>query len=307
MNERILKNLPASIRQKLLNKAKAENRPFNELLQYYASERFLYRLSKSAHADRFVLKGALMLRVWRSPESRSTMDIDMLGSTSNNETDIIAQFRDILGVEVDPDGLVFNPDSIRTESIAEDADYQGIRVRLHGQLDSARINIQIDIGFSDVVFPEPEMAELPTIIELPAPKMLCYTRESSIAEKLNAMIKLGELNSRMKDFYDIWLLARQFDFDGILLSGAIVQTFGQRKTDLPDNITAFTAAFVQDKQVQWKAFHRRLKQETLPEDFAEVVIVIRDFLIPVISALNANESFSAQWTAADSWSKLDLT
>ena len=301
MNERKLKNLPASIRQKILNKAKAENRSFNELLQYYASERFLYRLCQSEYTDRFVLKGAMMLKVWRSPECRATMDIDMLGRTSNREADIVAQFRDILSVDVEPDGMIFDPDSIITQSIAEDADYQGIRVRLRCRLDSARINLQIDIGFSDTVFPEPEITEIPTIIDLPAPRMLCYSRESSIAEKLHAMVKLDTLNSRMKDFYDIWMLARQFDFDGGLLSGAISQTFSQRRTDIPDAPVAFTAEFAQDKQVQWAAFHRRLGQDALPEDFAEVVMAIRGFLMPVISALRAGRSIDGRWTAAGPW------
>lgn len=301
MNERILKNLPASIRQKLLNKAKADNRPFNELLQYYASERFLYRLSQSAYADRFVLKGAMMLRVWRSPECRATMDIDMLGRTSNREADITAQFRDILSVDVEPDGLVFDPDSIITQNIAEEADYQGMRVMLRCRLDSARINLQIDIGFSDKVFPEPEITEIPAIIHLPSPRMLCYSRESSIAEKLHAMVNLDVANSRMKDFYDIWMLARHFDFEGRLLSGAISQTFSQRRTDIPDAPVAFTAEFAQDKQVQWTAFHRRLGQDALPEDFAEVVMVIRDFLMPVISALRDGRSLDGGWTAAGPW------
>ena len=304
MNERILKNLPASIRQKLLNRAKADNRPFNELLQYYASERFLYRLYQSAHADRFVLKGAMMLRVWRSPECRATMDIDMLGRTSNREADITAQFRDILSVNVEPDGLIFDLDSIIAQKIAEDADYEGIRVRLRCHLDSARINLQIDLGFSDKVFPEPEIYKIPTIIDLPAPMLLCYSRESSIAEKLHAMVKLDTLNSRMKDFYDIWMLARQFDYEGGLLSGAISQTFSQRKTVIPDEPVALTAAFAQNKQAQWAAFHRRLKQDTLPEDFAEVVKVIKDFLMPIISSLRNGKSLDAGWTAAGHWEDL---
>lgn len=197
--------------------------------------------------------------------------------------------------------MIFDPDSIITQSIAEDADYQGIRVRLRCRLDSARINLQIDIGFSDTVFPEPEITEIPTIIDLPAPRMLCYSRESSIAEKLHAMVKLDTLNSRMKDFYDIWMLARQFDFDGRLLSGAISQTFSQRRTDIPDAPVAFTAEFAQDKQVQWAAFHRRLGQDALPEDFAEVVMAIRGFLMPVISALRAGRSIDGRWTAAGPW------
>jgi len=201
------RNIPASVRQRILNRAKSDRRPFNELLQYYAMERFLYRLSQSTHADRFILKGALMLRVWRSPELRPTMDIDMLGRTSNREADIIAQIRDILSMDVEADGLAFDADSIQAERITEDADYEGIRIH------SARINMQVDIGFGDVVYPKPEKAELPTMLDSPAPRLLCYSRESSIAEKFETMVKLGVLNSRMKDFYDIWLLSRQFDFD----------------------------------------------------------------------------------------------
>lgn len=194
------RNIPASVRQRLLDRARSDHRPFNELLQYYAMERFLYRLSQSVHASRFILKGALMLRVWRSPEFRPTMDIDMLGITRNEEADIVAQIRNILAVAVEADGLAFDPYSIQAERITEDADYEGIRIRFLGTLDSARINMQIDIGFGDVVYPEPEESELPTMLNFPAARLLCYSRESSIAEKLEAMVKLGMLNSRMKDF-----------------------------------------------------------------------------------------------------------
>jgi len=198
-------NISASVKQRLLNRSKTDNRSFkvNELLQYYAMERFLYRLSLSRHAQHYILKGALMLRAWNSPEFRSTMDIDMLGKTLNEETNIIVQICDILAVEVDPDGLVFYSESIRTERITEDADYEGIRVRFNGFLGTARISMQIDIGFGDIVYPEPEMAELPCMLDFPAPSLLCYSRESAIAEKFEAMVKLGHLNSRMKDFYDI--------------------------------------------------------------------------------------------------------
>ena len=151
-----VRNIPASVRQRLLNRARSEKRPFNELLQYYAMERFLYRLSQSQHAKRFILKGALMLRVWRSPELRPTMDIDMLGRTNNEEAAIIAQIQDILAVDVEADGLVFDSGSIAAEKITENADYEGIRVRFQGLLDSARIDMQIDIGFGDVVYPEAE-------------------------------------------------------------------------------------------------------------------------------------------------------
>ncbi|MBN1495391.1 MAG: nucleotidyl transferase AbiEii/AbiGii toxin family protein, partial [Spirochaetes bacterium] len=248
------RDMAASVRQRLLNRARSERRPFNELLQYYAMERFLYRLSQSVHVDRFILKGALMLRVWRSPELRPTMDIDMLGRTSNEEADIIAQIQDILAVDVETDGLAFYPASIQAERIAEDAEYNGIRIRFMGALGSARINMQIDIGFGDVVYPEPEMSDLPTMLNSTTPRLLCYSRESSIAEKLEAIVKLGVLNSRMKDFYDIWLLSRQFDFDGAKLTEAIRLTFKQRGTAIHAEIDAFAEPFIEAKQTQWVAF-----------------------------------------------------
>ena len=296
------KNIPASVRQRLLNRAKSDRRPFNELLQYYAMERFLYRLSQSAHADRFILKGALMLRVWRSPDLRPTMDIDILGRTSNDESDLIAQIRDILAVDVEEDGLAFDADSIQAERITKDADYDGIRIRFRAGLDSATINMQVDIGFGDVVYPEPEESELPTMLDSPAPRLLCYSRESSIAEKLEAMVKLGVLNSRMKDFYDIWLLSRQFDFDGARLAEAIRLTFNRRGTALPTEIEAFTEPFIDAKQIQWAAFRRRLQQDHVPDSFREVTTVVDGFLAPIVAALSSGRPSPTNWTAPGPWS-----
>lgn len=300
------KNIIASIRQRLLNRAKSDQRPFSELLQYYAMERFLYRLSQSAHAQHFILKGALMLRVWLSPlsnhvSSRPTMDIDMLGKTSNDEFNIILQIKEILNVEVEPDGLAFDPTSIQSEKITEDANYQGVRLLFRGTLGTARINMQIDIGFGDIVHPTPEESELPTILNLTAPRLLCYSRESTIAEKFEAMVKLGKLNSRMKDFYDIWLLSRQFDFDGDQLAKAIQLTFDQRETPLEDKIIAFQESFVTEKQVQWTAFYRRLKQDHIPRTFTEVVTQIECFLKPVVDAARHNQPCRKCWTAANGW------
>ncbi len=296
------RNIPASVRQRILNRAKSNRRPFNELLQYYAMERFLYRLSQSAHADRFILKGALMLRVWRSPELRPTMDIDMLGRTSNKEADIIAQILDILSMDVEADGLAFDADSIQTERITEDADYEGIRIRFRGALDSARINMQVDIGFGDVVYPEPEESELPTMLDSPAPRLLCYSRESSIAEKFETMVKLGVLNSRMKDFYDIWLLSRQFDFDGAKLAEAIRLTFEKRGTALPTEIEAFTEPFIDAKQIQWTTFWKRLQQDHVPVSFREVTTAVDGFLTPVVAAISSGKPSPTNWIASGPWS-----
>lgn len=295
------KNIAASVRQKLLNRAKGDKRPFAELLQYYAMERFLYRLSQSAHSKHFILKGALMLRVWESPEFRPTMDIDMLGKTSNDEADIVSQIIDILNVAVDPDGLNFDVNSILSERIKEDADYQGVRIRFRGTLDSARVNIQIDIGFGDIVHPSPEECDLPTMLDFTAPRLLCYSRESAIAEKFEAMVKLGILNSRMKDFYDIWLLSRQFNFNGSQLAQAILLTFKQRGTALSDNIVAFQAPFIEEKQVQWTAFCRRINQEYLPNDFSDIAAQLTSFLAPIIEAAHSGQPFVKNWMAANEW------
>ena len=296
-----VKNIAASVRQRLLNRAKSDGRPFNELLQYYAMERFLYRLSKSAHRGRFVLKGALILRVWQFPESRPTMDIDVLGITSNEEAAITEQMHEIVGTTVEDDGLVFDMDSLQTERITEDADYHGIRVRFKCFLDAARITMQIDVGFGDIVYPGPSTSTLPVMLDMPAAELLCYSKESVIAEKFEAMVKLGSLNSRMKDFYDIWLLSRMLDFDGAALCEAVRQTFTQRKTAMPEAIIAFSDGFAQDKQVQWRAFRNRLPHEQIPESFAEIVGAVRALLAPVAEAVANKQTIPVHWAAPGPW------
>ncbi|MDQ2075869.1 nucleotidyl transferase AbiEii/AbiGii toxin family protein [Marinimicrobium sp. ABcell2] len=270
-------NIAASIRQRLLNQARQQKRPFNELLQYYAMERFLYRLSQSIHNERFVLKGALMLRVWQAPEARPTMDIDMLGRTANQPDAIAAQIAEITHTPVADDGMEYDATQLRTEVITEEADYQGLRIRLEAKLSGARIPLQLDIGFGDALVPDACLEHFPTLLDFPAPYLLCYSRESAIAEKFEAMVKLGGLNSRMKDFYDIWLLARRFDFNAAILGEAIHQTFLHRGTDRP-SVLPFEGRFVVDKQSQWNAFHRRLDSPGVPENLAEVCSALAEFL-----------------------------
>lgn len=302
MSENNIVNIAASVRQKLLNLARSDRRPFNELLQYYAMERFLYRLSCSEHVDLFILKGAMMLRIWHTDEYRPTMDIDMLGRTSNDPVAIAQQIRQIINTAVQPDGLVFLPDTISCESITEDADYKGVRVRFLGVLDTARIAMQLDIGFGDIVYPAPETHTLPTFLNQPAPKLLCYSRESAIAEKFEAMLNLRELNSRMKDFYDIWQLSRQADFDGVRLSQAIKETLIHRKTGVDLDFLSFAESFSKHRQPQWKAFVNRLKQEHVPTQFSEVLVQIRTFLLPIAEASGSNREFAGRWVAPGPWS-----
>ncbi len=295
-----------SIRQKILNKSRTDKRPFTELLQYYAMERFLYRLSQSKYADHFILKGALMLRVWGTSEFRPTKDIDMLGVISNNKDSIIDVFVEILNLDID-DGLEYDVNSIKTENITEDSDYHGIRVVFMCKLTTAEITIQIDIGFGDLVYPLPKKEHLPVVLDQPAPLIFCYSRESSIAEKFHAMVSLGRLNIRMKDFYDIWLLSRQFDFDGEELQQAIINTLTQRQTLLVDKVDAFTSEFVELKEVQWKAFRKRMSMVSMPEDFTDIVGGVREFLKPTAQSIIKGEIFAQKWTAAGNWSGISLS
>ena len=295
------KNVAASVRQKLLNKSREEKRRFQELLQYYGMERFLYRLSQSPHNHCFTLKGALMLWAMQGPNSRPTRDIDMLGETSNEPDAILAQVRDVIAADVVDDGLRFDPDTLKVDSITEDADYQGLRVTFTGFLDNARIPMQLDIGFGDPVFPFPSWLEFPALLDFPSARIQCYTPESSIAEKFQAMVNLGELNSRMKDFYDIWLLSRQHEFRLENLVGAVERTFQTRGTEIPGT-SPFSAAFVDSKQPQWQAFRKRLGQPHAPEAFAEVVTVVIEFVAPVMAG-KAADAPEQIWHPPGPWSR----
>lgn len=301
--DRKITNLAASVHQRLLNKARKSSRPFNELLQHFAIERFIYRLSKSPHADKFVLKGALMLSAWAGSVSRPTMDIDLLGKIENNLDTIIAVVTDICTIEAESDGIVFHKDTVTANRITEDADYKGVRILLRGSLGSTRLFLQIDIGFGDVIIPGPSKIEYPVLLNFPQPKLNGYTMESTIAEKFQAMVKLGLLNSRMKDFYDIWFLSRMFDFDGEVLVEAIAKTFETRKTPLTSKPTIFNASFMKDeiKQAQWLGFINKAKLGDAPESFENVVAKIKIFLQPAASSIIDQQTFRCFWAAPGPW------
>lgn len=300
---RDIKNIPASVHQRLQNKARESSRTFGELLQHYAIERFLYRVSKTPQADGFYLKGALMLRVWGGPEVRATMDIDLLGRVDNRLQSIENIMKNVCTADVDADGMSFDPDSILVARITEDAEYDGVRVRLQGRLGAARVAIQVDIGFGDRVVPECTRVIYPTLLDFPAPELDGYSMESSVAEKFQAMAKLGQLNSRMKDFYDVWLLSRMFDFQGQVLMQAIGATFNQRKTALDSISVLFQTSLRQDKskQSQWGAFLKKLKLEDCPDDFTSILDHMEAFLIPPAKALMAGKHFDLIWNAPGPW------
>ncbi len=297
------KNLEASIHQRLLNQARESGRPFNELLQYFAIERFLYRLSQSPHQEKFVLKGALMFAVWQAPPARPTMDIDLLGRMENQVETIVSIVRDVCRQKVEPDGLNFDPDSVDGNRIAEAAEYQGVRVSFRGSLGNAKIFMQLDVGFGDVIFPRATSVKYPTLLDLPGPRLRGYTRESLIGEKFQAMVRLGSLNSRMKDFFDIWFLSRHFDFDGPRLSTAISKTFERRKTEVPSNLNDLFEPLMRDpvKVTQWRTFAQRNRLQAAPEKLGDVLSLIGEFLDPVVQSFKEGIQFEATWQAPGPW------
>ncbi len=295
------RNIPASIHQRLLNHSRSQGRLFNEVLQYYALNRFLYRLGQSSYRERFILKGALMLAAWASPITRPTRDIDLLGHIQNLPETVAEAMRSVCALEVEEDGLRFDEESLSAERIIEGTSYVGVRVRFTGYLGTARIPMQIDVGFGDVLVPEPIEVELPSVLDLPPTVVLGYSRESAIAEKLQIMVALGEINSRLKDFYDIWLLASQYGFTGLLLARAIRATFARRNTPLVLPIAALGEAFADDRrEIQWRAFLRRSRLQE-PETLREAICVIASFVSPVLSAMADERPFEDHWEPGGPW------
>ncbi|MEA3222539.1 MAG: nucleotidyl transferase AbiEii/AbiGii toxin family protein [Thermodesulfobacteriota bacterium] len=299
-----IKNLSASIHARLNNKAKENKRLFQETFQYYAMERFLYRLSKSRYQDRFVLKGALMFTVWDVPFRRPTRDIDLKGYVNNDVNNIEKIIKEICEQPVEPDGMVFNPESVQGEIIQEVATYQGVRVKFRGFLGKAWAPLQLDIGFVDEITPAAVDLEYPVLLGANAPLLKGYPPETVIAEKLHSIVFLGESNSRLKDFYDVWLLSRQYDFEGKQLSEAIQKTFKQRETAIPEKVpVGLTDAFVQKQQIiMWKNILSKISGDTsISTDFGEVVGQIREFLLPILDNLGEQKYLQLDWSPGKGW------
>jgi hypothetical protein len=295
-----IKNHSASVRAKLENAAKASGRGFSEVLLFYSMERFLYRLSVIPEGASFVLKGGVMFRIWNEETARPTRDLDLLSSDTNDAKELSRIMAQACAVSFEEDGIVFDPKSIKATKIKEDADYEGVRIKLEGRLGTAKTPIQIDIGFADVVVPRPITIDFPTVIDLPAPRLKTYTKESVIAEKLHAMIFLGSMNSRMKDFYDIWFLASNFDFDGKPLGDAVSKTFKRRKTDIEVDPIALSSKFASDpqKQIQWNTFYEKLKVDSGNENqpiLTEIIKKLRIFIRPLLVSLAEQRACNQQW------------
>ncbi len=303
MNARKPIDTSASVRQRLLNRAKTRGEDFNFTLSQFAIERFLYRLGVSAHKERFVLKGASLFCLWSQEPHRATWDLDLLGRGGGTVEEIEAAVRDICVTPVEDDGIHFDPNSAAGEPIREGQKYQGVRVRLVAHLGQARVPLQVDVGFGDAVTPPPRIAIYPTALEQPPPRVLAYPREAVVAEKLEALVALGPGNSRMKDFYDLHSLALRFDFAGPVLAGAVAATFARRNTPVPEGVPFglsddFEA--VPERAAQWRAFVRRGRLQdgaTLRESLS----VLRGFLVPVLDAVRSHAVFEGTWPPGGPW------
>lgn len=298
MNKPIV-NMAASVRQRLLNLARERKGDFGLVLTKYGLERVPYRIAQSKHREAFVLKGALLFELWTEQRYRPTRDADFLARGENNPERFVAIFKEICQADVEQDGLRFDAATVTAERITEDADYEGIRVKFVGYLENARIPIQIDLGFGDVITPSPFETEIPSLLELPKANLLTYPRETVVAEKFEAMVSLGLANSRMKDFYDILSLNRDFPFEAASLSEAIKRTFARRNTKLPSGTPlVFTSEFFEDgdKKKQWAAFCNKNRNYVPEMSLESVCKEIATFLMPLIEALNSNAALPNKWS-----------
>ena len=284
-----MKHVAESIRARLLNLSRESSIPFNSLLEQYATGRFLWRLSQSRYRTRFVLKGAQLFRIWGAAMHRPTRDVDFLSYGDPSEERLAATFGEICQLPSHPeDGLIWG--KVSGAPIRGDVEYGGIRVRLQASLAGARIPLQIDVGFGDVITPAALESEWEGLLNFPAASLLVYPPETVIAEKMEAAVTLGIRNSRMKDFFDMHWLCRNMSLDAEVLKCALDATFARRQTELPEGVPlALTDGFALDpsKQTQWKAFLRKSDLEFI--EFGEVITELRDFIMPLLIQLRCND------------------
>ena len=308
MTQRRLKNVGASVRQRLLNWSRERGEDFQKVLFRYAVERLLYRLTRSPHRHRFVLKGATLFSLWSESPHRSTQDLDLWSRGESSIRALESCFQEIFATPVEDDGIEFSPESVRGSEIRIEDEYLGVRLRFLAHLAGARIPIQVDVGFGDDIRPRTQTVRFPTLLPFPEPEIRIYPREAVIAEKFQAMVTLGMGNTRMKDFYDLFILARDFSFRGEELCLAIRATFERRDTPVPTSLPlSLTAAFHDDsvKGAPWRAFLRKhgLTREQI--ELADVAPLLRRFLLPPAKAVAAGQSYAHHWQPGGPWQPRD--
>ncbi len=301
MKERAPKDVAASARQRLLNLSRQEGRAFNQILQFYAIEGFLRRLAATPWVGSLVVKGATMLRVWNAPLARPTRDIDFLGYLPNDPERVVVIVRDCLAAPGQTDGLHFEQDIAAQPVMVEDR-YPGVRVGLRGHLSGATFRLQLDVAVDDVAVPEPGWVTYPTLLEGDGPRILAYAPSTAIAEKLEAIISLGEATSRMKDFYDVWLLATTMDLDGETCAQSVRATFAHRGTGLPSSTPAvLTDDFARRPETdrQWRSFLKKAGVAPQP-GLDRVLELLRMFFMPIAQA-RPEDTFGQHWPRGGPW------
>ena len=290
-------NIEHSIRQKLLNLSISKDVDYNIVLIWYGLERFLYRLSKSRYSDQFILKGAMLFATWAKQPLRPTKDLDLMAYGDASVEYLTKVFTEICRIETD-DGIMFDINNMEINEIREDQEYDGQRVKLLAKLGNAKIRLQIDIGFGDAVTPAPTKIQYPALLESSAVSIKAYPKETVVAEKLHTMIIRGIANSRMKDFYDLWIMSRQFDFDGSLLTEAIAATFVRRKTPLPDDLpVAFSEDFSSDTAIsqRWKSFINKLKHSADTPPLNQIINELKVFLMMPLEYAKSKQLLKKRW------------
>ena len=297
---RELRNIGASARARLLARARAEQTDFQILLTRYALERLLYRLSVSDQRERFVLKGAMLFAIWHDDPFRPTRDLDLLGHGDPDPAIVAASIRSVCSVDVPDDGVVFGVAGFEAAPIRGEDEHPGVRVRTGATIAGARLPIQIDVGFGDVITPEPIEIEYPALLDAPAPILRAYPPETVVAEKTEAIVSLGIGNSRMKDFYDLWMIARTFAFERDDLAAAIRRTFQRRRTPLPEQVpVGFSDSFALERETQWRAFLARDRLEVASASLVQVIDDLRAFLQPMLTRAEV-----ASWPPGGPWTEV---
>ena len=297
-------NLKASVAQRLRNIAIDKKTDYQLILRRYAIERLLYRLSVSPYREKFVLKGAMLFTVWVEDPFRATQDLDLLGIGKKDVDAVNEALNAVCNLSVQDDALAFDVKSMRMEVIKGQQEEGGVRIKLMALLDKTQIPVQIDIGFGDVITPGAVEIDFPPLLGADAPKLKAYSKETVVAEKYQAIVALGQANSRMKDFYDLLALSRLFEFDGAQLRSAIKATFERRGTTIPDELpTGLSATFSGDKQKneQWKAFVEREPLGLAVGDLADTIGEINSFVGPASEAARGISEFQQIWPAGGPW------
>ena len=304
MNVEGPRNLAASVMARLKNIASARGEDVQLLMTRFAIERFLHRLERAGHGREFVLKGAMLFVVHGGWPYRPTRDLDLLTLGDASAGSLGAVVREACICPVEDDALRFDPDSIHVQAIREGQQYQGQRVEMIVYLDRARIRLQIDIGFGDTVVPPPDELDYPSLLGFPTPRIRAYPQEAVVAEKVEALVNLGAINSRMKDYYDLWALSAKLAFRGTALSQALRATFERRATKLPDApLPGLTSAFAVEHEGMWQGFLRRTSLTAGTPTLAAVVSAVAAFVLPPLAANRDDVRFDLDWPPGGPWRK----